>query len=73
MSKPRPHDETHTTIKCVDCGAPREVRNQDKHQVNRCITCQKNHRLSRRNELRQNEIANTNDKIEHNEMVSSNT
>lgn len=52
MSKPRPFDQTHTTIYCIDCGAPRVIRNQDKHQVKRCNTHQRVYRLNRRNELR---------------------
>lgn len=56
MSKPRPREQTHTTIKCIDCNEPREVRNQDKFQVTRCKECQHKYRLNRRNELRQKEI-----------------
>lgn len=52
MSKARPHDQTHTTIKCIDCGSLREIRNQDLHQVVRCIKCQKIHRIKARNEIR---------------------
>lgn len=40
-------------IKCVDCGAKREVQVQDKHQVTRCIQHQKEHRNKRRRERRQ--------------------
>lgn len=32
------------TIKCVDCGAEREIKIQDVKQVTRCIMCQKKHR-----------------------------
>ena len=52
MSKPKPHDQTHVTIYCMDCGEPREVRVQDAHQVVRCKECQKIHRLEQRRLLK---------------------
>lgn len=39
-------------IKCVDCGETRKVQVQDKHQVKRCITHQRQHRNKRRRERR---------------------
>jgi len=32
------------TIKCVDCGAKRDIHIQDAFQVKRCVSCQKAHR-----------------------------
>lgn len=68
MSKPRPHDQTHTTIICIDCGAPRTVRNQDKHQVIRCIQCQRVYRLNRRNELRNSSNSSNGATVGNNEI-----
>jgi hypothetical protein len=42
--------EKTAIIKCVDCGAEREVKVQDVFQVKRCITCQTKHRNARRKE-----------------------
>lgn len=36
------------TIKCIECGAEREIHVQDAFQVKRCITCQKKHRNVKR-------------------------
>lgn len=52
MSKARPHELTHVTINCIDCGKTREIRNQDKHQVIRCTECQKIYRMKQRNDIR---------------------
>lgn len=52
LSKIKPHDQTHTTIYCIDCGEPREIRVQDAHQVVRCKACQKIHRLEQRRLLK---------------------
>ena len=52
MSKVKPHDQTHVTIYCIDCGEPREIRVQDKHQVVRCKECQRINRLEQRRLLK---------------------
>ena len=52
MSKSKPYDQTHVTIYCVDCGEPREIRVQDRHQVIRCKECQRINRLEQRRLLR---------------------
>jgi ribosomal protein S27E len=59
MTKPRPMEDTHVEIRCVDCGKPRMVRNQDAHQVIRCVECQKKYRLDRRRQLRDTERVTT--------------
>lgn len=59
MSKAKPHNQTHTTIYCVDCGEPREIRIQDAHQVVRCKECQRINRLEQRKLLRDKQKLNT--------------
>lgn len=46
------YEESHITINCSVCGKERIIRNQDKHQVDKCKECQYDHRLRRRKELR---------------------
>lgn len=46
------------TIKCVDCGAPREVNKSEEFQVKRCEGCQLLHRKVLRRGYRKNRIAN---------------
>ena len=46
-------------IKCVDCGAMREVAVQDVFQVKRCITCQRKYRNHKRAErIKAKKVAN---------------
>jgi RNase P subunit RPR2 len=52
LSKPKPHEQTHAIINCINCGEPREVRVQDLHQVVRCKECQRIHRLEQRRMLK---------------------
>lgn len=46
-----------TTIQCVDCGAPREIKVQDAFQVKRCVNCQKKYRNRKRAERRRQQRA----------------
>lgn len=43
-----------TVIRCVDCGAERTVKVQDKFQVKRCVAHQKDHRNALRRQKRAN-------------------
>ena len=46
--KPTPPPPRFTTIKCIDCGADREIHVQDAFQVKRCVACQKKYRNAKR-------------------------
>ena len=56
MARRKSFEETHATIICQDCGESRVVRNQDKHLVVRCVSCQHVYRTNRRNELRRKQL-----------------
>lgn len=56
--KKMPDNLTHTTIKCIDCGAERRIRIRDREQTIRCVECQMEHRRQARRELHERQKNN---------------